>query len=335
MTPGATDVLPALPPGEARRLIAAFPGTRVVIVGDVMLDQFLFGHVTRISPEAPVPVLEFDNEQYRLGGAANVAHNARALAAAVDLIGVVGRDSAADQLVADLLAHELNASGLVTDPSRRTTLKVRLVTMRNQQVARVDYETDEEISTAVEDALMAQVMARASGAGVLVISDYLKGVVTRRLVAQIVAFGQEHAIPVLVDPKIPHIDYYAGATLVTPNSHEAENTTHMRIRAHDEAQRAAQVFKQRARCDGVLITRGEHGMWLSINGVEGHLPATAREVADVTGAGDTVIATLALALAAGALPAQAARLANEAAGIVVGRFGPATVSADELMQRFE
>jgi rfaE bifunctional protein kinase chain/domain len=179
------------------------------------------------------------------------------------------------------------------------------------------------------------VRTRAGGAGVIVISDYLKGVVTRRVVAQIVAFGQAHGIPVLVDPKIPHIDYYAGATLVTPNNHEAEITTHMRIRAHDEARSAAAVFKQRARCEGVLITRGEHGMWLSSNGADGYLPATAREVSDVTGAGDTVIATLAAALAAGAQPSQAARLANEAAGIVVGRFGPATVSAEELIQQFE
>jgi len=328
-------LLPPLAPDDARRLIAAFPTAKVVIVGDLMLDQFLFGHVHRISPEAPVPVIEFDHEQHRLGGAANVAHNVRALGARVDLIGVVGKDIVGDRLVADLRARDLGAAGIVTDPSRRTTLKVRLVTMRNQQVARVDYESDQEIAEAIEDALMAQVMARAADAGVIVISDYLKGAVTRRLVAHVVAFGQERGIPVLVDPKIPHIDYYTGATLVTPNSHEAETTTHMRIKSHDEAQRAAQVFKQRARCDGVLITRGEHGMWLSIDGVEGYLPATAREVSDVTGAGDTVIATLALALAAGAQASQAVRLANEAAGLVVAKFGPATVGAEELMQKFE
>lgn len=334
MTASDPRLLPPLSAAGARRLIAAFPGTRVVIVGDLMLDQFLFGRVERISPEAPVPVLSFEHEQHRLGGAANVAHNARALGAAVDLIGVVGEDITATRLVSDLRAHGLGGEGVVTDPSRRTTLKVRLVTMRNQQVARVDYEHDREISEAVEDAVMGQVASRAADAGVIVISDYLKGVVTRRLVAQIVAFGQERGIPVLVDPKIPHIDYYTGATLVTPNHHEAEQTTHMRIRTHDDAQRAGQVFRQRARCDGVLITRGEHGMWLSLDGVEGYLPATAREVADVTGAGDTVIATLGLALAAGANAAEAARLANEAAGIVVGRFGPATVSAEELLEKF-
>jgi rfaE bifunctional protein kinase chain/domain len=294
------QLLPGLSPGEARRVIAGFAGTRLVIVGDLMLDQFLFGRVERISPEAPVPVLQFDHEEYRLGGAANVAHKARALGATVDLVGVAGDDATAERLGAELRARGLGADGLVTDPSRRTTLKVRLVTMRNQQVARLDYENDREVDESVEDALVAQVAARAGGAGVIIVSDYLKGVVTRRLVARIVALGQERGLPVLVDPKIPHVDYYTGATLVTPNHHEAETAAHMRIGSHAEARRAAEVFRQRARCDGVLITRGEHGLWLSADGVEGYLPATAREVADVTGAGDTVIATLALALAAGA-----------------------------------
>jgi rfaE bifunctional protein kinase chain/domain len=327
-------LLPGLPVADAHRLIAAFAGTRVLIVGDVMLDQFLFGRVDRISPEAPVPVLAFEREQYRLGGAANVAHNARALGASVELAGVVGDDEHGRRLVSELGALGLGGDTVVTDPRRRTTLKVRLVTTRNQQVARIDYEHETEIVEDVEDALMARVAARGAGARVIVISDYLKGVVTRRLMAEIVAFGQEHGIPVLVDPKIPHLDYYMGATLVTPNHVEAEATTHLRIRTHADAQRAARVFRQRARCEGVLITRGEHGMWLSFDGVDGYLPATAREVADVTGAGDTVIATLGLALAAGATAPQAARLANEAAGIVVGRFGPATVSAEELIDRF-
>jgi D-beta-D-heptose 7-phosphate kinase/D-beta-D-heptose 1-phosphate adenosyltransferase len=136
---------------------------------------------------------------------------------------------------------------------------------------------------------------------------------------------------VLVDPKIPHLDYYAGATIVTPNHHEAEVATHMRIRTEEDAERAAALFRERAHCDGVLITRGEHGMWLACDNAEGHLPATAREVSDVTGAGDTVVATLALAIAAGATTAEAAQLANAAAGIVVAKFGPATVAPAELL----
>jgi D-beta-D-heptose 7-phosphate kinase/D-beta-D-heptose 1-phosphate adenosyltransferase len=169
---------------------------------------------------------------------------------------------------------------------------------------------------------------------VVVVSDYLKGAVTQALVAAIVKDAGARKIPVLVDPKIPHIDYYEGATVVTPNHHEAETATHMRIRSNDDAKRAAKVFLDRARCQGVLITRGEHGMSMLDPAGEAHYPTVAREVADVTGAGDTVIAALALGLAAGAALAEAAQLANHAAGIVVGRFGPATVSPAELLAEF-
>ncbi len=308
--------------------------SRVIVVGDVMLDQFIFGHVGRISPEAPVPVVTYNHEQHRAGGAANVALNARGLGAKVELVGVVGEDEAAGKLKELLRAAEVVPRGLVTDLERRTTTKVRIVTTRNQQVARVDYENDNEVGRAIEDAVANVISARSDGAGAIVVSDYLKGVVTRRLMAHVIATGQRRAVPVLVDPKIPHLEYYAGASLVTPNNHEAETATHVRIRSDEDARNAARVFRERARCEGVLITRGEHGMWLAHELAEGHLPAAAREVSDVTGAGDTVVATLALALASGATWAEAAQVANEAAGIVVGKFGPATVSAEELVARF-
>ena len=174
-------------------------------------------------------------------------------------------------------------------------------------------------------------MARAD---VVVISDYLKGAVTRALVATAVDGARGRKLPVLVDPKIPHLEYYAGTTLVTPNHHEAETATHMRIRTDEDARRAGRRFIERAGCQAVVITRGEHGLSILDEDGEAHFPAVAREVADVTGAGDTVIATLALALAAGASLAEAAQLANHAAGIVVGRFGPATVTPDELVAEF-
>jgi D-beta-D-heptose 7-phosphate kinase/D-beta-D-heptose 1-phosphate adenosyltransferase len=173
-----------------------------------------------------------------------------------------------------------------------------------------------------------------SGAGAVVVSDYLKGTITRRVMADLVEQARSRAVPLLVDPKIPHLSYYAGAALVTPNHHEAETATHMRITSDEQARDAARVFRERARCDGVLITRGEHGMWLAHDSAEGRLPSSALEVSDVTGAGDTVVATLALAVAAGATWSEAARLANEAAGIVVGKFGAATVQAEELLARF-
>jgi D-beta-D-heptose 7-phosphate kinase/D-beta-D-heptose 1-phosphate adenosyltransferase len=311
--------------------IDRFASATVLIVGDVMLDQFVIGQVSRISPEAPVPVVEYDHDEYRVGGASNVAHNVRALGGAVELVGLTGTDSAGDRLRRLLIDCGIGTSGLVVDPSRRTTTKLRVVTTRNQQVARIDYESDHEASGNTEQALAEQVDRLAGRARAILVSDYLKGTITRALMARVVAAGRARGIPVLVDPKIPHILYYAGATLVTPNHHEAEVATHQRIRTDDEAVAAARLFRERAGCQEVLITRGEHGMCL-LNGREAlHLPAAAREVADVTGAGDTVIATAALALAAGASLPDACSLANHAAGVTVAKFGPATVSREELI----
>lgn len=319
---------------RASSLVEDFARCRVAVIGDVMLDRFLIGRVDRISPEAPVPVLEFEREQHRIGGAANVAHNVATLGGQAHLIGVIGDDADGQQLVTALRNHEIEAAGLITDRRRRTTTKVRIVTTRNQQVARVDYENRGEIAEEVEAALCARLDGIVGQFDVIVVSDYLKGAITRRVMAHVIRAAQARGIPVLVDPKIPHIDFYSGAALVTPNHYEAERATDIVICSHDEARRAAEKFRQRARSEGVLITRGEQGMWLTHDGSEGFLPATAREVADVTGAGDTVIATLALGLAAHATAAEAAWLANEAAGIVVGKFGPATVTGVELLARF-
>ena len=328
MTEGAA--LPPLDPARARQLIARFSGATVLILGDVMLDQFLVGRVDRISPEAPVPIVAFEREEWRIGGAGNVAHNVSALGGHVRLVGIVGKDDAGTRLASELRDRGIGSDGLVTDAARRTTTKVRVVTNRNQQVARVDYETDTEIEGAVEAAVLDRVEACAGDARAIVVSDYLKGAVTRTVMTRLRERALAAGIPLLVDPKIPHLEYYAGATLITPNHHEAEIATHRRIRTDEESRTAAHLLREHVGTEGVLITRGEHGMWLLHGGDDGALPATAREVADVTGAGDTVIATLALALASGASFAEAAGLANGAAGVVVGKFGPATVSAQEL-----
>jgi D-beta-D-heptose 7-phosphate kinase/D-beta-D-heptose 1-phosphate adenosyltransferase len=329
-----TVKLPAPEPSRAQHLITRFGIGHVLVVGDVMLDRFLYGRVSRISPEAPVPVVVFDHDEYRLGGAANVAHNIAALGGPVTVVGAIGDDDDGRQLSAALAARELLASGLITTPDRRTTTKVRVVTSRNQQVARIDYETDGDLDNTSEDAVMDVVDQHLDAAKVLLVSDYQKGVVTRRVMAHLVARAHERSVPLLVDPKVPHLDFYRGATLVTPNHLEAESAANRRIRTMDDAREASRAIIGRSGVEGVLITLGERGMWLSHEGVDGSLSSTAREVSDVTGAGDTVIATLALALAAGAQPAEAAALANEAAGIVVGKFGAATVTADELRQRF-
>ena len=329
------ELLPDISSARAHALIDTFASRRIAVLGDVMLDRFMIGRVARISPEAPVPVVLFDHEQVRLGGAANVAHNLRALGGAVDLIGVIGEDDSAYHLKSELAAKGIHATGLITDPQRRTTTKMRVVTTRNQQVSRIDFESDAEVGPEIEEALTRQVEMRAESAQVVLVSDYQKGVITRRAMAHVLSFANSKNVPVIVDPKVPHIDYYAGSALVTPNHVEAESATNLHIESNEDARRAAQALRQRTGVESVLITRGEHGMWLDHAGADGYLPASAREVADVTGAGDTVIATLALAIAAGGNMFEAARLANEAASIVVGKFGAATVTPGELKSRFQ
>jgi len=311
-------------------LLARLPGQTILVVGDLMLDHFLIGSVDRISPEAPVPVVQFAREEYRLGGAANVAANLHALGARVEVVGLIGDDAEGGQLKTELARAGMGTTGLVIDPARRTTRKTRVVTTRNQQVARIDYESDGEATGEAATALVEQIARLASDAGAILISDYLKGVITPAVSAAAIAAAKRHGIPVTVDPKVSHSAYYAGATLITPNHHEAEAIAHMRVRHDDQAAVCARRIAEITGCENVLITRGEQGMWLHTPQGDTTLPAEAREVSDVTGAGDTVIATLTLALATGASLENAARLANRAAGIVVGKFGPATVSLDEL-----
>jgi D-beta-D-heptose 7-phosphate kinase/D-beta-D-heptose 1-phosphate adenosyltransferase len=324
------NLLP-LAPERASRLVSAFFNTHVLVIGDAMLDTFLVGRVTRISPEAPVPVVAFRQQTHRIGGAANVAHNITALGGHATLIGVIGQDDNGKTLTRGCREAGIEAGFLAADSDRVTTTKVRIVTERNQQVARVDYESDTDISGDAEGGIIASIRQNGTDASAIVISDYLKGCVTRRVIAAAIELAGERGIPLLVDPKIPHLDYYGGATVITPNHHEAETATHMRIRSSEEVRIAARAFHDRARCDAVLITLGDHGMWLLGPDTEGHLPASTREVADVTGAGDTVIAAMGLALAAGGTFVEAAQLANAAAGLVVAKFGAATVTPGELL----
>lgn len=325
--------LPALPRERACAILDRLAAAHVVVLGDVMLDHFVIGRVSRISPEAPVPVVEYDREFSLPGGAANVAHNVRALGARVTLVGVVGTDRSADDMRALLADRGIDGSRLVADAARPTTRKTRLATTRHQQVARLDIEKSDDVGPAVEDALFAALDAAVGDADAIVVSDYQKGVVTRRVMAHAAALAARRDVPLLVDPKVPHMPFYAGATLVTPNQPEAEQATLVRIRSAADARQAVRALRERFGVHGVLVTLGEQGLWLADGATEGHLAATAREVADVTGAGDTVVATLAAAMAAGATASEAARLANEAAGIVVTRFGTAVATADDLRER--
>ncbi|HEY6359694.1 MAG TPA: PfkB family carbohydrate kinase, partial [Vicinamibacterales bacterium] len=208
-------LLPPIPPDRGRSVAAAFTGAQILVIGDAMLDRFIVGRVTRISPEAPVPIVAFDHETCRIGGAANVAHNVTALGGRATLVAVTGEDDAAATLTR--ACHDAGISpSLIGDAARQTTTKVRIVTERRQQVARIDYEADTEISGAIENRLVTAAQQQAAQASAIVISDYLKGVITRRVVQAVIAAAGERGVPVLVDPKIPHVEYYAGAHVVTP-----------------------------------------------------------------------------------------------------------------------
>ncbi|MFN2578778.1 MAG: D-glycero-beta-D-manno-heptose-7-phosphate kinase [Pyrinomonadaceae bacterium] len=309
---------------------------RIVIVGDVMLDEFIWGDVTRISPEAPVPVVNIQRESTRLGGAANVLANVTALGARATVVGVVGDDSAAQKL-----RSALNDNGgiatdetLVCDDNRPTTIKTRIIA-RQQMIVRADREHRGQVNGQIEARIIRAVKDALENASALVISDYDKGVVTPRMLSEILPLAHRR-VPVLVDPKMRNFDAYRPATLVTPNHHEALRLTNSEEDSDEGLHAAAQKIRARLGCDAVLVTRGDRGMML----VEGDrdpvfVETAAREVFDVTGAGDTVIATLAAAIAAGASMTEAAVLANHAAGIVVGKLGTATAAAKEVLGSFE
>ena len=318
---------------RAAELIGRARERTVVVYGDVMLDEFVWGDVTRISPEAPVPVVDIRRESVRLGGAANVLANLVALGARGRLAGVAGADDAGRRLLAKL--EETCAgraeSRLITDASRPTTIKTRIIA-HNQLVVRADRESRAPVAGEVEARVVAALVESLAGADAFVVSDYDKGAVTARVLGEILPRAVALNIPVLVDPKLRNFDSYRPATLVTPNHHEALRLTNSEDDTDEGVERAGRAIRARLACDAVLITRGERGMMLLEEGGEPtYVPTAAREVYDVTGAGDTVIATLAAVLAAGASLTEAAALANYAAGIVVGKLGTATAGADELV----
>lgn len=304
----------------------------IVVLGDVMLDEFLWGDVTRISPEAPVPVVDIKRESTHLGGAANVLANLLALGAQACVIGVIGDDFAGERIQSSVSDKStLQADGLlIADKLRPTTIKTRIIAQQ-QMIVRADREHRTPVDAQTETRIIAAVKTALANAHALIVSDYDKGVVTPRILAEVLpaAYGR---MPVLIDPKIRNFDSYRPATLVTPNHHEALRLANLEEDSAASLQTAARMIRARVGCDAVLITRGDRGMML----FEGerdpvHVETAAREVYDVTGAGDTVIAMLAAALASGASMTEAAVLANQAAGIVVGKLGTATASAEEVL----
>lgn len=321
---------------RAAELVSRFGERRIIVYGDVMLDEFVWGDVTRISPEAPVPVVEIRRESVHLGGAANVLSNLRALGVRSSLVGVVGQDRAGERVRSELReAGALDAEeNLVVDVSRPTTVKTRIIA-HSQLVVRADRERRTPLDATVEERVVETLRRLLRDADALVVSDYDKGAVTPAALDQVLHAAEAAGVPVLIDPKIRNFDSYRPATLVTPNHHEALKVTNTEDDTDEGMARAARAIRERLGCRSVLITRGERGMMLlEEDGEPVYVPTAAREVFDVTGAGDTVIATLAASIAAGASLAEAAMLANHAAGIVVAKLGTATASADELLASF-
>jgi rfaE bifunctional protein kinase chain/domain len=313
-------------------IVRAFAGKEVLIVGDVMLDEYVWGKVRRISPEAPVPVLDFTHRTRQPGGAANTAANVLSLGGRALLGGAVGDDEQGKLLLELLRAAGGDVHGLVVAAGRRTTTKTRLIA-HSQQVIRVDYEHAEPLPAPREDELLAWAERHMAQADVCVLSDYAKGVVSERLAERFIELARRSGKPVLVDPKGTSFAKYRGATLVKPNLLEVERFLNQEIREEPGMLAAGQRLVEALGGSAVLVTRGPEGMSLFRRSTPPvHIPSAAQAVYDVTGAGDTVVGTLALALAAGAALDLAARLANRAAGIVVGKVGTAQVTPEELLE---
>src|SRR5262245_47206474 len=320
---------------RAQQIISKFSDLRIVTLGDLMLDEFIWGEVRRVSPEAPVPVIEVKRASWHLGGAGNVVSNRRELGARAIPIGVVGADDAAKMLRDRFAERNARLDGIITDSSRPTTRKTRVVAhsgRQNQQMVRADREDRSPVSNAVEVRVIAAFNQALSNADAVVISDYDKGLLTPRVLRTVIESARSRARLVCLDPKIRNFAHYREVDVITPNQVEAERASGLEITDESSLIAAAIRIRELIECKNVLITRGDRGMSMRNEvGEITHIQTVAGEVYDVTGAGDTVIATLALALASGARLDEAAIIANHAAGVVVAKVGTATVSRDELL----
>jgi len=330
-----------LPAARAKQLLSGAAKARVLVVGDVMLDQFIWGSVARISPEAPVPVVDFERESLMPGGAANVARNLVSLAVPTDLFGAIGADDAGRKLLDLLRGQSIGCSGLVMNSARHTSVKTRIVAHK-QQVVRIDRESRDGLDGSLTRRLLASVRAKLPRTAAVIVGDYGKGVVTQRLLDELKALCRQRGVWLSLDPKPVHRLNLCDLSLITPNRKEAFELAAMpdETRCADPmADRNLMLVAERLlselRPALLLITLGEQGMLLCQRGRPPfHITTVAQEVFDVSGAGDTVIATFTLAIAAGASPLEATILSNHAAGIVVGKFGTATTTPQELIASF-
>lgn len=308
-----------------------FKNTGILVIGDLMVDQYVWGRVKRISPEAPVPVVEVTNENLLLGGAANVAHNILSLDGKVYIAGVVGSDDTGKILISKLRETGINTDGIVIDKDRPTTVKTRVIA-HSQQVVRFDKEIRSDISHATMSLILDYVKECIHGIKGIIISDYCKGMITKTLVAKILHLAGSRVF-VAVDPKIGHFEYYRGVGLITPNINEASFGSGIDVVDEKTLIAAGKTLLKKIHCHSLVITRGDEGMTLfDRNGRVTHIPTCAKEVYDVSGAGDTVIAALTLSHAAGATLRDAAIIANHAAGVVVGKVGTAVATRNEILE---
>ncbi|MGH7976205.1 MAG: D-glycero-beta-D-manno-heptose-7-phosphate kinase [Limisphaerales bacterium] len=326
---------------RARQILSAAQKTRVLVLGDVMLDQFIWGSVARISPEAPVPVVDFERESFMPGGAANVARNLTSLDASTELFGAVGNDSAAIQLKKLLAEKNIGCDGLIANPLRHTSIKTRIVAHK-QQVVRIDRETRDGLDAKLTSRLLSALKAKLKNADAIIVGDYGKGVVTQSLLNEVKMLCRERGVWLSFDPKPVHHLNLSNLSLITPNRKEIfelanlpDETKNSNPLADKILMLAAGRLLNELRPAVLLVTLGEFGMLLCQRGQKPfHIPTVAQEVFDVSGAGDSVIAIFTLAIAAGASPIEAAILSNHAAGIVVGKIGTATTTVEELLKSF-
>ena len=312
-------------------IVKKIPSVKILVVGDLMLDRYWWGDVTRISPEAPVPVVRLKKNTYAVGGAANVAANITGLGGKVYLAGVVGNDADASTFMDLLSAANISTECVVSSEHRPTTVKTRIIA-HNQQVVRVDQETASELDPEDEERILKAIDRVIAGVDLVIISDYAKGVLTGNMLTRLITTSRELGKTVLVDPKGKDFSKYAGASLLTPNRREAAEACHLESESQDLVEKAGNKILSELNLDALLITQSEDGMTLFTRGAAPeHLDAAVREIYDVTGAGDTVIACLGSAMATGADYLSAAKIANIGAGIVIRQLGTTQITADRLL----
>lgn len=319
---------------KLQNLFNNFKNKKILVIGDIILDRYIFGKVSRISPEAPVPVVEVYEESYRLGGAANVANNIIALGGKVYISGIIGKGSAG-RIVKDLLIEKGIMQDYIFEDSRKTTVKTRIIA-GNQQIVRFDIEDRRRLEGKAKELFLSMIKEALKFFDAVIVSDYKKGVISEELFRILISQKNKNGFFVAVDPKVGHFRLYKQVSLITPNLAEASHGAEVEIKDERTLIKAGHNLLRKLSCDSVLITRGEQGMSLfERNDLEitvTHLPTVAKKVFDVTGAGDTVIATITLAHISGASLVDAAKIANVAAGIVVGKVGTAVATPEEIME---